>query len=239
MRKIVDETMKEQEEFKEYYEIMMHMKEIHLKIMKHLRENPQSTIVPLYKGWVPFYSQLIINPKFLFIGINPGAGAYVEKPIESFSYVDEFEYTNDAIVNTLDDYKLAKDTRYLFKGTDFVDELKYSVKINHYSIVSTNQTELNKLRKGLNRIPELNIDILSRDWTMRLIKLIKPEIIICEGKESFNRLVAFYDLSLQKSEKDVFYAVNDTYKVVGYSRLFSNIKNRDGMKKLLQTVVQN
>ena len=68
------------------------------EVRDYVRGNliPRTREEELYKGTMILYSQLIKNPDFLFIGINPGAGFFKSTGIkyrpEELDPEDGFEY---------------------------------------------------------------------------------------------------------------------------------------------------
>jgi len=149
-------------------------------------------ITNLLLGWKIFYSPIIINPKILFIGINPGGG----EPGDPFEYYNE-EYT---IIEYMDDerndYMLAKNTKKIFNKNNQLHLLQNAVKLNtkFYATVGIGEMKLfeeflyNNHRELYSQLIENN-----KKWTKQLIEIINPENIICEGKSAFDFMDDLYD----------------------------------------------
>lgn len=179
-----------------------------------------------YKGIQVFLSRLIYKPKFMFIGINPGAGFYnyEGKKVKRLSPLERMEYIGQ-------DYKLATETRELLRLAEIPNsELNNSVKTNYYFLSTTNANDLFSLLSHLKKHKVYN---KSKNWINKLIDIIEPEFIICEGKTVFDKLVK--DRDCKVSEIDgVFYTEIDKIKVIGYKRIFSNILNKEKVAKVLK-----
>ena len=149
-------------------------------------------IVSLLLGWKIFYSPIIINPKILFIGINPGGG----DPGEPFTYYNEEHKILEYIDDERNDYMLAKNTKKIFNKTNQLELLKDAVKMNtkFYATVGIGEMKtfedfLYKNHKELyNQLMQNN-----KKWTKELIEIINPENIICEGKSAFDFMDDLYD----------------------------------------------
>ena len=149
-------------------------------------------ITNLLLGWKIFYSPIIINPKILFIGINPGGG----DPGGPFEYYNE-EY---AIIEYMDDernnYMLAKNTKKIFNKNNQLYLLQNAVKLNtkFYATVGIGEMKLfedflyKNHRELYNQLIQNN-----KKWTKEIIEIINPENIICEGKSAFNFMDDLYD----------------------------------------------
>lgn len=179
-----------------------------------------------YKGIQVFLSRLIYKPKFMFIGINPGAGFYnyEGKKVKRLSPLERMEYIGQ-------DYKLATETRELLRLAGIPNsELNNYVKTNYYFLSTTNANDLFSLLSHLKKHKVYN---KSKNWINKLIDIIEPEFIICEGKTVFDKLVK--DRDCKVSEIDgVFYTEIDKIKVIGYKRIFSNILNKEKVAKVLK-----
>lgn len=185
-----------------------------------------SSIKPIYRGFQILYSPLQFKPDFMFVGINPGAG-YFNSTGELANRLEP-ESTMEYV---FENYALANETKKLFQLLGLSNtELSKAVKSNFYFIATENE-------KGLNEIITL-LDILdfekkSMDWNNRLIEMIQPKIIICEGKSAFTKVTQQKNLQ-SKWESDVAYAKWRSTHIFGYKRLFSQIKNK---KKLSEGIL--
>lgn len=149
-------------------------------------------ISSLLLGWKIFYSPVIINPKILFIGINPGGG----DPGEPFTYYNEEHKILEYIDDERNDYMLAKNTKKIFNKINQLELLKDAVKMNTKFYASKGVTELHEFEKLLaNNNTKLADELKANNkkWVKSLIEIINPENIICEGKEAFDYMDNVYD----------------------------------------------
>lgn len=195
-------------------------------VRKAISQNPDAE--QLYKGCAIMYSSIVEAPPFLFIGINPGAGRYNEtgKKIEDddLEPCDGFEYTNALVDNY--DYALAKQTRTLFEYAGMLHCLEKSVKTNVYYFATKNEPELWKLFSLLGADINRQFHEYAFMWTRQMIEMIKPQVIICEGMQSFNKLSEIYNVSQNRAGSYGYLELPDKTPVVGYSRRYSNIKDK-------------
>lgn len=200
-----------------------------------LDRNPRAK--PLYKGCVILYSSLLEAPPFLFIGINPGdEQKESEKPKEELGQCDDgFEYTSALEYGY--DYRLAKQTRDLFEMAGMADCLDKSVKTNFYYFATSGVKNLWPLFSTLGEDMNKQFHENARRWTQRMIEMIKPKTIICEGIDPFNRLSDVYGVPKTREDVCGYFELPDKTPVIGYSRSYSNIKNKsfvaDFLKKKL------
>lgn len=179
-----------------------------------------------FRGIQILFTPLVYKPKFMFIGINPGAGYFnyegnSTKYVKRFSPMQNTEYIGQQ-------YRLAKETRKLFKLANISQvDLKNSVKSNYYFLATKNTNDLSKLLLSLK---EYNIEKKSENWIKKLTEIVEPEIIICEGKSIFEK---FTKTKVSEND-DVYYAEIGKLKVIGYKRKFSNIVNKEKVAKLLK-----
>ena len=142
----------------QYSEIKLEVEEFLTKF-----ENDENQIIAFkkyFRGIQILFTPLIHKPKFMFIGINPGAGFYnyegnKAKYVKRLSPMQNTEYIGQ-------EYRLAKETRKLFElsGISKID-LKNSVKTNYYFLATKNTNDLNKL---LVNLKDYNIDKKSEKW---------------------------------------------------------------------------
>lgn len=184
------------------------------------------SISKYYKGIQVFLSPLIYKPKFMFIGINPGAGYYKYngKRVKRLNPLKYMEYVGQ-------NYRLAKETRMLFNlaGISNLD-LKNSVKTNYHFLSTNNTSELYSL---LRQLKIHNINYNSSLWINKLIDLIQPEFIICEGKTVFEKLLKDKKCEILNKNK-IFYSEFGNIKVIGYERLYSNILEKKKVADFLR-----
>ena len=209
-------------------------KEIKSEIEKFLNEiendkNLTEQLKKYFKGIQVFFSPLIYKPKFMFIGINPGAGFFNNEGNQSNNVkrLSPMQYTD----YVGQQYKLAKETRELFKLAEISEnDLKNSVKSNYYFLATTNAKDLFSL---LSHLKIYKIYSKSKRWINHLIDIVEPEVIICEGKTVFEKLAK--DRNCIVSEiNGIYYTEFGKTKVIGYKRIFSNILNKKEVAKVLK-----
>lgn len=209
---------------KEYEEIKIEIQSSLTEIEKD--ENLSKILDKFYKGVQVLFSPLVHKPKFMFIGINPGAGYYNKNGtrVKRLSPLKHMEYVGQ-------DYKLATETRELLRLAGIPKaELNNSVKTNYFFLATTNTSDLFSL---LNNLEKYKIHNKSKKWIHKLIDIIEPEIIICEGKTVFDKLTK--DRNCKVSEnRNVYYAEFGKIKVIGYKRIFSNILNKEKVAKIIK-----
>lgn len=192
-------------------------------------DNLKIILKKYFKGIQVFFSPLIHKPKFMFIGINPGAGFFNNEgnQTNNVKRLSPMQF-NDYVGQQ---YKLAQETRELFKLAGISDtDLKNSVKSNYYFLSTTNANDLFSL---LSHLKEHKIYNKSKKWINQLIDIIEPEFIICEGKTVFDKLTE--DRNCKVSEiNGTFYTEFGNIIVIGYKRMFSNILNKKEVAKVLK-----
>ena len=181
----------------------------------------------IYFGTQILYSPAVYKPKFMFIGINPGAGYFnsEKKNVEEFGEQDEFEYTDDN-----ESYRLKNETNELFKLAGCHGELEDSVKTNCYFLATRKQKDLDILATMFYE-HKINLHEMSAIWVRKIIEIIEPKIIICEGKSAYGRVtcnVLNCPSSPSDWENGVGYVhAKQNIHVIGYERSWSNIKYKE------------
>ena len=211
-----------------YDKLKLEIEDFHSKILEPI--NSDEDISNLYKGWKVFYSPLIFRPDILFIGINPGNG---EDGLDCEHYdKGELEYLTY-------NYTLANETKTVFEMAGKSELLYNSVKTNYYYIATTEKNDIFKITDFLGRGDKEKLGeqllLKAREWTMKLIEMIEPKIIICEGKEAFFNLTDLFisGISMTENVEETF--IEDLgIKVIGYKRRRSYIIDKDGLSKVLQ-----
>ncbi|GGG52009.1 hypothetical protein [Bizionia arctica] len=184
-----------------------------------------------YKGIQIMFSPLIIRPKVMFIGINPGAGFFNtnNRHVKRFSPLENSEYLKG-------EYRLAQQTKKLFeKASLTIDDLKNSVKSNCFFFATKNEKELLQF---LSHLKPTKVYNKSEKWINELVSIIQPEIIICEGKSAFERFTRGKDCEF-KIEKNVLYAKWNNIDIIGYKRNFSNIIDLKKVAEKLEIINKN
>ncbi|OAD90897.1 hypothetical protein A7A78_13160 [Aequorivita soesokkakensis] len=196
----------------------------------------------LYGGFYIWDSKYILNPEIMFIGINPGNGnpsnngSLNYKPESQMSYL-EFLDTEEPNLT----YTLARETIDVFKKSGYnleqiIDILNNkSVKTNFHYIITRNETDIKKCFNLVEQNGFNNYWLQSYKWTGDLINIIRPKVIICEGKGVFDVIKDYEDYTdLEWEDNCGFLKREDGIVVLGYSRTFSNIKNKTRLAELIK-----
>jgi len=182
------------------------------------------------------YSQLLQSPPFLFIGINPGDEMKNDpKPKIDLTPGEGFEYTNAEGSDW--DYRLAKQTRDLFQQAGLYDCLHKSVKTNVYYFATSREPGLWQLFSLLGEDANRQLHEYAFDWTRRMIEMIRPKAIICEGIRAFSKLSEIYRVSKKREGSYGYLELPDKTPVVGYSRRYSDIKDKPQVAEFLRKTV--
>lgn len=182
--------------------------------------NVESNKKDLFYGFEVFDGKIIDKPLILYIGINPGRGNE-EKNRDTFtteriSYLDFFD----------EDYRyhLAEKT-VKFLRTIWTDEKIKSVfesqtmKTNFYHLATDNLSDLNTILKDIKYSVEYFKK--SAEFNIRLIKLLKPSIVILEGKTVFDFIIGeCYEKNVWNTEHKYghFFDSETNTHLLGYSR---------------------
>lgn len=214
------------------------------ELKKDLDENEMAK--SLYNGFYIWDSKFIVEPEVMFIGINPGDGnpnnnRYVKvKPAENMSYLEYWDENNTT-------YTLARETLEVFEKAGYSKDAlrvllnEQSVKTNFYYIITKNQGEITKCLNSLGRGRFKKYWLQSFHWTGELIEIIKPKVIICEGKNSFDEISGMMECDTAKWEDDCAVAQVPERKlvIIGYKRNYSNIVNKEKLAELIREFVKN
>ncbi|MDD7450398.1 MAG: hypothetical protein PUK76_05065 [Treponema sp.] len=204
------------------------------------------TIKELYKGVQIHYSPIRKNPKFMFLGINPGAGYFNYHDGEcvyKFDGLDEIEYLSE-------DFQLAREWRYIFGSEnnmlDRMDLLESAYKTNLYYVATGKQDELYKLLHYMKNEYGLEKECFTKpkEWLKKIVKFVNPESIICEGFTVLNELKIIFGNNLDIVNEP--WGNNENFKV-GYlkfddlsitifacARIYSNLKNREEVADIIR-----
>ena len=201
------------------------------EVRDHVRRNLISGTreEELYKGTMILYSELIYNPDFMFLGINPGAGYFnatgIKYRLEELDADDEFEYVAAGKYGY--DYALARQTRAAFEHTKYKESLLRAVKSNLFYTATSNQREMFELFDLL--VNKFNVNYYEKSvmWTKRLISLINPRVIICEGKWVVEQLSRYYGVEPIWVREIATFQIANEIRVLGYKRRYSNIRNTE------------
>jgi hypothetical protein len=204
----------------------------------------------LYKGFSVWDSKFIYKPKVMFIGINPGTGDPNQtNEVKTGEYT---MFTYNEYFGGNKKYTLARETINVFREIgafsndglikDFFED--QCIKTNFFYMATTEQ---NDIKKSINMLQGNGFSYhdywrKSAYFTIELIKICEPEIVICEGKSVFdfivrecydpeNNEISWSDDVGQYKDKQ-----NNT-QFVGYSRTLSSIKNKNGLAQLLKPLL--
>jgi len=190
----------------------------------------------LYKGTMILYSSLVYRPELLFIGINPGAG-YANKYGRIYRE-DELEPSEGLEYLTIedeDDYQLAKQTRELFQNSKYSDNLINSVKTNVFYTSTDSFQGMNEYYTIISNKYGFNYWEKSFEWTKKIIEMVSPKIIICEGITVIRKLQEIYHVEIEWNN-DVGSCRIGNIPTIAYKRLRSNILNKIEFKEVLDTI---
>ncbi|MBU2905123.1 hypothetical protein KO529_10035 [Arenibacter algicola] len=188
----------------------------------------------LYYGFKVIDGKLIDKPDILFVGINPGMGNKtrhysVQFDNERISYLDK--YNDDYRVDYPRTYHLAEKTIKFFEqmkwsNVKIIDLLENKVvKTNFYHIATNNGNDINKTVNQIENGFHHSYFQKSAEFTLKLIEIIKPKLVILEGKKVYDDIVVQCcgQKDTWKTDKfgDCFDKKLNTH-FIGYDRTFSN-----------------
>jgi len=185
------------------------------------------------KGWKVWYSDIIEKPNFLFIGINPNN---IDEDIEYFGgnviEVDglkvQLEPDQENRYNSDKDWTLSKNTRDVFELADL--DILSNVKTNYYFLGSNKSATLNTLDNFIGESLNTEFRNKSAEWSKKIIDLVSPKVIICEGIEAYDNVIN-HALKFEKDKitkilvsGNIRKASYDNIIIIGYARSeYSNI----------------
>lgn len=212
-----------------YAEIKKDISQVRNKIIIIIE--PGSIEDSLCKGFSVWFSGLRYNPKYLLIGGNPRASYFNKTGVKNWDidlkHSNVFEHGQYGGV-------LADETIAVFKKASLYNDLENSVRINIHCLITSNQRDLLLLHVILLDKYNINMYEKAKEWTIRLIDMINPQNILCEGAYPAERIAEYYDENIKWKNYICEYKIKDKIKVLGYKRLFSKILNKKGLvRKLL------
>jgi len=218
----------------DYSAIADEIKYYHDLILKE--SNKDSRIKELYKGCQILFSPLR-KPEFLLVGFNPGGGyaKWHGKIVQEFEPMQALEYY-------LNKHSLGDQTKSLFSLAGKEKDLENStVKFNFYPWATNNVADFNELMKLLPSGLNAKLFHLSRVWTKRLIDIIDPRVIVCEGFKAFEEVeVLFSDKAKFESNEYIkFFQGSNDINVFGYKRNQGSIVEKDKIANSLNSIVYN
>jgi len=216
----------------------------YLNSLNHELQKDEKAI-ELYYGFEVIDGVLIENPDILFIGINPGAGDKnrnfeIKMETERISYLDIF----NTEVEDKYRYPLATNTVKMLEGAGFseVEIIKLlterCVKTNLYHIATNNEGDIDNVFKSNPTVKAIDYRNRSSKFCVDLIKIIKPKIVVFEGKSAYNQIIVeCYGHSNTWNEQQGFGFLFDhqtKIEYIGYSRTFSNINNCENVSQKIR-----
>jgi len=204
-----------------YEELKSEIEDLHSKAVTAVALHP--ILSNLLKGYKVFYSPLIHKPKVLFIGINPGNG---EEGVFDCEHCDkgELEYLHY-------NYTLAAETKTVFDMAGKSEALYHSAKTNYYYLATTSGRDIFEITDFLGRTSQEDLGeqliVNARKWTKRLIEIMEPELIICEGSEAYENVTDLFQEGIKMKENvDQIYVEEIKANIIGYKRTYSNIRDK-------------
>ncbi len=170
------------------------------------------------------------------IGINPNSKSSTDKSIdisedEKLTYLHKFE--SDIISPQIIE---------VFKSADLENILTNStIKTNFYYIATQNEADIYKCLDSVSGEFASEFYNQSAIWTKKLVEILKPKFILCEGKGVFDKVIDMYkskNMVKWKDECGLCKISDKELVVIGYSRLYSNIKNKIGLSNLLKEQIK-
>lgn len=213
----------------DYSAITEEIKKYHYWILKECQNN--SRINEIYKGCQILFSPLLEKPEFLLIGFNPGGGYHKwhGKIVEQFDPMTALEYY-------LNKHSLGEQTKSLFNMAGKEDELRNStVKINFYPWATDNIADFNELMSLLPKKLSFQLFELARMWTKKIIEIVKPSTIICEGFKAFDEVQVLFPEKYEQEQSDFHrsFMIGQETLVVGYKRNQGSILNKENIKDII------
>ncbi|MCC8360659.1 uracil-DNA glycosylase family protein [Salinimicrobium sediminilitoris] len=199
----------------------------------------------LYYGFEVIDGKLIKNPEILFIGINPGRGnGQRDRNVfakDRISYLDKYD---DAYQEDYPNrYHLAEKTIKFFELAGWKDAKimkvfsRKAVKTNFYHLATDNIQDLERVLQNVN----LNKEYFNKsaEFSIQLINILKPKVIILEGKTVFDFIVEeCYEKKVWNDKGfGYFFDQPNHSHILGYNRNISN-ENREYFVKKLKEVLE-
>lgn len=199
----------------------------------------------LFYGFEVIDGKLIENPEILFIGINPGRGnGEYGKNIFSTSRISYLDIYDESYETDYENgYHLAEKTKRFFHKAGWDDHKikkvfsERVVKTNFYHLATLNKTDLKKVLQDVDRSNEYFKK--SAEFSIQLINILKPKVIILEGKTVFDFIVKECYEEKVWNDKDFgyFFDKSNQSHILGYNRNISN-ENREYFVKKLKEVLE-
>ncbi|MCC9167898.1 hypothetical protein [Pontibacter harenae] len=108
-------------------------------------------------------------------------------------------------------------------------QFSQAVKINQFPFATSDEKNLNKLLDKYGRSHKLYY--LSKKFVLQTIEDVKPNLIICEGKSSFDRLKNILQAEPVEYNENTYVLYHNNYLAIGYKRHLSFIKDKEELKE--------
>lgn len=226
-------------------EILPEVLKLAKKINAKLKSNGSP---PEIKGWKVWYSNIVERPNFLFIGINPNnvpedTDYFGSLALEIDELKVQLEPDEDIRYNSDSNWSLSVFTREAFQNAGIT--ISHNAKINYYYLDTKDLTILNNLSKDtyIGSDLKMELDFQSAKWTKKIIELINPKVIICEGSKAFNDLVIHAlkqekeRLKIMNNEGNIRKALFKNIPLIGYSRAWER-SSKDKRTEILGEFVE-
>lgn len=167
------------------------------EFIKFIHTELVNRMSPEYLGTRLYYSKIIQNPKYLLMGINPGADIfedYESKHGEKMCNLEEFDKNIDYDYWTRPGLPTSIKNIFFNAGKEG-DLENNTMKINAHFQGTKGTEELKKLLQAMTTFCREKLGAhyhdLQSNFILELISEIKPKYIICEGNWAFNNLLEF------------------------------------------------
>lgn len=214
------------------------VEEFNIKLKTEIDKNINAH--KFYNGFYVWDSKVVQNPDIMFIGINPGNGnpnnnkSVKVVPEEQMSYLEYLDGENPS-------YTLARETVDVFSKMGYSNEYlrnyfnDKTIKTNFFHIITTSELDIANCLNSLVGYNKKQYELDSYVFTAKLIDILRPKLIIFEGKGVFELFKDYDDCVNYYWQDNVGYMERENgTKILGYSRTFSNIKNKEKLADLIK-----
>lgn len=198
-------------------------------------------------GFRGLYSQFILNPNFMFVGINPGTGYDIANEIDGGIWIDN--KSEDSLFDEYgfpENHGLRKGIKEIFKAAKLESHLRAHethMYTNIFHLATSGSNELLQVLRSLNDrqlFEQQSLEVLRE-----LIEISSPKVIICLGKMAYDKLKASY-ASKNEFEAEFgwkagcgYFKIKDSDLIVfGTKRRYSAIVEQPEVAKTLQGIIK-
>lgn len=190
-----------------------------------------------FHGFKVWYSPIILNPKILLIGINPGIGEQTPDKNINFNESLEFEY-----LPQIPKYTLANEMKSVFRSAGLFRLLEeQTVKTNYYHIISKRQSDIKFGLESIDKSLFLQYEKDTKEIMIELIAIINPKYIVCEGATIYHKVINLFEdrqKSVWQNDVGVTKINEPDIKVFGCSRRLSRIRNKKAFADVLKENIE-